>query len=103
MAKQSLFSRKRPPRVVMILGHKIKVRIKAYLCDEGQELYGAFCYDTKTIFLMKGCDWRSVLLHEMIHAVLALSGSGEGISQAKEESIAVSIEHALAPLLFTIQ
>lgn len=101
MAKQSLFSRKRPPRVVTILGHKIKVRIKAYLEDDGIELYGAFDYNSKTIWLMKGCDWRSVLLHECTHAILALSGSGEGLTQAKEESIVVSIEHALAPLLFT--
>jgi len=97
---KSLFSRKRPPRVVTILGHKIKVRIKPYLEDDGVELYGAFDYNSKTIWLMKGCDWRGVLLHEMCHAVLALSGTGEGLGQAKEESIVVALEHSLAPLLF---
>lgn len=100
MANKSLFNRKRPPRVVMILGHKIKVRIKPYLEDEGIELYGAFSYDSKTIWLMKGCDWKSVLIHEICHAILELSGSNEGLTQAKEESIVKSLEHGLSPLLF---
>lgn len=101
MANKSPFNRPRPPRVVTILGHKIKVRIKPYLEADGVELYGAFDYNSKTIWLMKGCDWRSVLLHEICHAVLALSGSGEGLGQAKEEALVVSLEHALGPLLFT--
>ncbi|MGA0852315.1 MAG: hypothetical protein ACO3QQ_03025 [Candidatus Nanopelagicaceae bacterium] len=96
---KSIFNRKRPPRVVTILGHKIKVRIIPYLEDNGEELYGAWNYDEKTIYLQKGCDWRSVLLHELIHTVFSLSGCGEGLPMAREENIAVALEHALLPLI----
>jgi hypothetical protein len=99
MAKQSLFNRKRPPRVVTILGHKIKVRIIPYLEDSGQELYGAWNYDEKTIYLQKGCDWPSVLLHECCHAAFSLSGCGEGLTMAREEQIVIALEHALLPLI----
>jgi len=96
---KSIFDRKRPPRVVTILGHKIKVRIIPYLEDNGQELYGAWNYDEKTIYLQKGCDWPSVLLHECCHAVFSLSGCGEGLTMAREEQIVIVLEHALLPLI----
>lgn len=99
MAKPSVFSRPRPPRVINILGHKVKIRIVPYLEDGGHELYGAWSYDAKTIYLQKGCDWRSVLLHECCHAILSLSGAGEGLTMTKEESLVVALEHGLLPFL----
>jgi hypothetical protein len=51
--------------------------------------------------LQKGCDWRSVLLHEICHAVFSLSGCAEGIGMAKEESIVVALEHALLPIILS--
>ncbi|NCX94579.1 MAG: hypothetical protein EBX40_07880 [Gammaproteobacteria bacterium] len=81
------------------MGHKIKVRIVEHLEADNTELYGCWSYDTKTIFLSKNCDWPSVLLHEMTHAIASLSGWNEGLTQSKEESIVVAIEHALAPLI----
>ena len=96
---KSIFNRKRPPRVVTILGHKIKVRIIPYLEDNGDELYGAWNYDDKTIYLQKGCDWRSVLLHEICHAVFSLSGCAEGLTMAREEQIVIALEHALLPII----
>lgn len=99
MAKQSVFDRTRPPRMITIMGHKIKVRVVAYLEDESQELLGAFNGESKTIFLLKGCDWRSVLLHECCHAVLYFSGASEGLTVTKEESIVLALEHGLLPLI----
>jgi hypothetical protein len=96
---KSIFNRSRPPRSITIFGHKIKVRIVPYLEDNGDELYGAWSYDSKTIYLQKGCDWRSVLLHEVIHAILSLSGAGEGLTMVREEALCIALEHALLPLL----
>ena len=93
-----LFDRKRPPRSVKILGQEVKVRVVPYLEDDGQDLLGAWNGETKTIFLLKGCDWQSVLLHEICHAILYFSGAGEGLTYTKEESIVMALEHGLAPL-----
>lgn len=99
MAKQSVFNRARPPRSVNVLGHKLQVRVVPYLEDDAQELLGAFNSETKTIFLLKGCDWRSVLLHEICHAILYFSGASEGLTATKEESIVLALEHGLSPII----
>lgn len=99
MAKKSVFDLKRPPRIVTVCGHKIKVKVIPYLEDDTQELLGAFNGETKTIFLLKGCDWRSVLLHECCHAILYFSGASAGLTYNKEESIVLALEHGLLPLL----
>lgn len=100
MASKSPFSLKRPPRSVMICGQKVTVRVVPYLEADGDDLLGAFNAESKTIFLLKGCDWKSVLLHEMIHGILYFSGAGEGLSASKEEQICISIEYALSNLIF---
>jgi hypothetical protein len=100
MAKKSVFSLKNPPRSVTVCGHKLKVKVVAYLEDEAEELLGAFNSETKTIFLLKSADWRTTLLHECLHACLYFSGSGEGLTLTKEESIVLALEHGLGPLLF---
>ena len=102
MAKRSkpdLFNRTNPPRVINVMGHKIKVRVVKYLIDENHELLGAWNPETKTIFLLKGCDWRSVLFHELIHCVISLSGVGEDLSMSKEESIVLALENNLFPVI----
>lgn len=100
MAKQSVFNRKRPPRVVTIMGQKVKVRVVEYLEDGSQELLGAFNGENKIIYILKNSDWRSVLLHEICHAILYFSGASEGLTYAKEESIVLALEHGLPPILF---
>ena len=97
---KSPFNRARPPRVVSVCGHKIKVKVVPYLEDAGAELLGAFNGETKTIYLMKGCEWKSVLLHEITHAILFFTGASEGLTISKEESIVLSLEHALGTLIF---
>lgn len=101
MANLSVFDRERPPRSMMILGHKIKIRIRKHLVDEeGDRLYGAFVYESKMIFLERGCDWKTVLLHEVIHAIVKLSGASAGLDHDKEESIVEALEHGLSPIIF---
>jgi hypothetical protein len=100
MAKCSVFNRSRPPRVVYICGHRIKVKVVPYLEDAGAELIGAFNGETKTIFLMKGCEWKSVLLHEITHAILFFTGASEGLTMTREEQIVLAIEHNLSSIIF---
>lgn len=100
MASKSPFSGKRPPRSVTVCGHKLKVKVVPYLEDDSQELLGAFNGETKTIYLLRGCDWKSVLLHEICHAVLYFTGATEGLTYSKEEGIVLALEHNLGPLLF---
>ena len=92
-------ARKHPPRVVVVLGHKIKIRTVEYLEDEGTDLLGAFNAETLTIFLLKCPQWRSVLFHEITHCALYLSGASEGLSNSREEAIVLALEHALYPLI----
>jgi hypothetical protein len=84
----------------MVCGHKIKVKTVDKLVDGSTDLLGAYNGDTKTIYLLKHKDWPLNLLHEILHCALHLTGSGEGLSITKEESIVVALENALAPLLF---
>jgi len=98
--RRSVFDRKRPPRVVTVCGQKLVVKVVPFLQDGGIELVGAFNGETKTIYLMKGCDWRAVLLHEITHAILYFTAAGEGLSMTREEQIVLAIEHNLSPLLF---
>lgn len=99
MASKSLFDRARPPRVVVVMGNKLKVKVVSYLEDDCEELLGAFNSELKTIYLVKNCEWKSVLLHEIIHAILYYSATAEGLSMSKEESIVLSLEHGLVPIL----
>lgn len=99
MAKPFLFDRANPPRSVSVLGHRLKIKTVNYLEDESVELLGAFNAENKTIFLVRGPNWRSVLLHEIIHAILHFSGTGDGLSMSKEESIVLALEHGLVPIL----
>lgn len=94
----NIFQRKRFPRSVTVLGHKLAVKVVEHLEDEGHELLGAFNAETKTIYLIKGCD-KSVFFHEIIHAALYFSGQTEGLSASREESIALALEHAIFPLV----
>lgn len=98
MAKKSVFDLKRPPRSVTVCGHKIKVKTVSKLIDGSNDLLGAYNGETKTIYLLKHPDWKSSLLHELIHCCLHLTGAGEGLTITKEETIVVALENSLYPL-----
>lgn len=98
-SKVKLFNRKHPPKSVTLLGYTIAVRVVPYLESDGHDLLGAFNAETKTIFLLKGCDWKAVLFHELLHAAICFTASCEGMSYTAEERIVLSLESAIAPLL----
>jgi hypothetical protein len=101
MAKKSVFSRQRPPRVIEICGHKIKVKIVKELIDDNDELLaGAYNGETKTIFIAKTEQWREVLWHEALHCCWHLTGASEGLTASKEEQLVLAAEYGLGPLLF---
>lgn len=101
MAKPSLFNRKRPPRFVMVAGHRIKIKVVKHLVDDADDdLHGAYNGDTKTIYLAKDSDWKSTLWHEILHCALHLSAASEGLTTTKEEQIVSALEYATGPLLF---
>lgn len=100
MAKRFPFEGDKPPRVVYILGNRVKVKVAENLHDSGNDLVGAFNADSRTIFLERGCDWRGVLLHEICHAILYFSGASEGIGYSVEERIVLALEHGLSQILF---
>ena len=97
---KSIFDRTRPPRVITICGHKIKIRVVKELVDGSIDLYGAYNGDTKTIFLKKDPNWKLTLFHEMIHCALHLTGAGEGLTLSKEEAICISLENSLGHFFF---
>lgn len=99
--KRNVLAYKRPPRVVYILGHRIKIKIVKHLFDDDDnELAGAYDGETKTIFLAKSDNWKTVLWHEMIHCCLHLSGASEGLSSNAEERITLALEYGLGFLFF---
>jgi hypothetical protein len=99
MASKSVFDRKRPPRSVMVCGQKVAVKVVAYLEDESEELLGAFNGESKTIYILRGTNWKQTLLHEICHAILYFSGASEGLTISREEQIVLALEHGLMPLL----
>lgn len=94
----NIFRRRRFPRSVTVLGHKILVRVVKHLEVEGQDLQGAYYPEQKIIYLVRGCD-KSVFFHEVLHAAIYLSGNSEGLSQSREESIVIALEHAIFPMI----
>lgn len=100
LKNKSPFARDTPPKVVTILGKKIKIKVVKHLSDNGVDLLGAYHHEAKLIYLLDHPDWRSCLLHELTHSFLAITGVNEGLSRDKEESICIALENALGPLIF---
>ena len=98
-SKVKLFNRKHPPKSVKLLGYDIAIKVVPYLEDNEIELLGAWCDENKTIYLLKGCNWRSVLLHELGHACLSLTGANQGLGTNVEERLILAWEAGIAPLL----
>jgi len=96
-----LFERKRPPRFVMVCGHRIPIKTHKNIIidDEGTELLGAFRSDVLEIHLARHPNWASTMLHEICHAILFLTGVSQGLSETAEERIVVALENGLFPLV----
>lgn len=100
---ENIFKRKSPPKKIMLLGQEISVHYVPYLeMANDCEILGAWNMNTRSIYLSKrATDWRYVLLHEIIHAILALSGVDNCLKYANEEQIVQAIEIGLTPLILS--
>lgn len=88
------------PESVTILGYPCKIKLKRI---EGK--YGECCVDSKTITLnpkqikKDKLQIEHVLLHEILHMILGITGQSELLSDEQEEGIVMAMEHALVPLV----
>jgi hypothetical protein len=90
------------PTHIIILGKKIKIKKPRKLVDElGQELFGLFDHDKMVIHVSQSKDHNkySTFLHEILHAILFISGHNETLEHEQEEAIIRAIEHGLFPIL----
>lgn len=96
MAKSSPFKKKTPPKFIYVLGHKIEVKVVDHLSEDGKDLLGRYNPDKKEIEILKtqSC-WQEILFHEVLHCVLDLAGSSEGLTEEKEEIIVRSLTSGL--------
>lgn len=93
MASKSKLKRR---RFIMIMGVKVKIRyMSKMIFDEEDELHGAFCAESMTIFISTKSDMHATLVHELGHAVLAISGLTHLLSSKTEEAVVSAIENGL--------
>ena len=83
---------------VVILGVDIPIVYK----DLGDGMYGEYSYARRTIYMNtnRKAHWsHSVLLHEIIHAILDISAITIILPKKWEEMIVCAIENGLKPLI----
>lgn len=99
------------PKSINILGKKIKIKTKADTTlkfedaegagAEDEEVSGYYSHDEGYIMinssLSEDMQWVT-LLHEMVHAVMGITGLSEVVTSDKEEAICRAMEN-LAPIL----
>lgn len=99
MAKLSPFKKSKPPRVITILGYKIRVRVVKTLLHEGQEMLGLYLPDRREIRLLDQPAWCEILFHELIHCALDLTAANEGMTEEAEERIVRALTSSIFPLV----
>ena len=92
------------PRSVTVCGYKFKVCTGTDLKEDGKEVWGTCDTDEKVITIDSSRpikEQRQILLHEVIHAILFLTGNNEMLSEdgKQEEAIVIALEHGLYPLI----
>ena len=86
----------RKPSKISILGQEIKIVYKDILDDN---CCGLFHPDTMDIEIKKDKYWRSTLIHEIIHAILCISGATELVTDKIEEALVCAIESGLKDII----
>lgn len=83
-------------KYVVIHGIKIPIIIK-----DIKDNHGEYSSDNKTITIDEAAEVNTTatLLHEILHAILDISGTGELLKLKEEEAIVKSIENGLVPLI----
>ena len=84
------------PTQVEILGVPIKI---SYFDDEECDTFGFYFPQTQEIKLKIDKNYRSTLLHEIIHAVFDIAGITNLVSGKVEETIVSALEMGLKDLV----
>jgi uncharacterized 2Fe-2S/4Fe-4S cluster protein (DUF4445 family) len=70
----------------------VRVNYVDNLIDEKGELNGCFEEDKMLITVVKNEEWKMTLYHEMVHAVISLSGLGKNMTAQYEEYLVLTME-----------
>jgi hypothetical protein len=94
------------PKSLQIMGAKIKIKYVDSLDKKGSDAdtYGECVPFKRVIYIAKGKheteqEVYHTILHEAIHCILALSGTGHSLEHDQEESIVLALETGLTTLL----
>ena len=82
------------PKTITVFGRDIAIE----KTDLKGETLGLYHHDDRTIYVdkkLKGRELKNTIEHERYHAILALSGLTEFLSEELEEAIVRAFEHAL--------
>ena len=91
------------PTRVQGAGGPIRVRlVKRPTSDEGDECWGTWCEETRTIHLARGAKpghrWKT-FVHELVHAAVSDTGLHDLLSHDGEEALCNGIAGAAMALL----
>lgn len=90
----------RKPKGVIILGKHFTIEHLNHLeTPDGSEIWADIDVDAFHIRVVNSRNWRSHLWHEILHGILKLSGRGETLTVAEEESLVVLLENATSGLV----
>lgn len=94
------------PTEINVLGKLYAVKVEESLTDDdGKEVAGLTCKEEKWIKVEKEADvglmWQT-LFHEVAHAWMCESGVDGQLSDDLEESVVISIERHLVPIVLEL-
>jgi len=87
------------PTEISVLGKKFTIE---YTNDMNKDEYGETDLELKKIKLNSNRPkhtWRATLLHEVIHAILGVTGQSNKMTDDEEEGLVVSLENGLEDLV----
>lgn len=83
------------PNIVFVLGRPLEVD---YLDELDGDAYGLYYSEEERIEIKDDRNWRTHLLHEVIHAILFISGHSSKMTYKDEEALVMALEQGLKDL-----
>lgn len=84
------------PNQVTVLGHVYSIE---YHDEVLAGSASGYCdNEGRTLHILQDESWRATLLHEMLHAILFISGHSFTFSPGTEEALVRALEHGLGPI-----
>ncbi len=93
-----LSSLRKKPRRIMVLGHEISVSYRKRMPGL---VHGYFEADPTLKIVIKSdiSTWHSVLTHELLHAILFISGHSQKMEEKEEEALVMALESGLGSII----